>query len=91
MACLKQDINDEINEIGYNEHCIMTVQDVVEAVSRIKSGKHDGYLVYPRITLSMHATNCLFICLRCSRLLLFMALQHTIYHRVLFSSSPSEG
>jgi hypothetical protein len=44
MACLKQDINGKINESGYNEHCIMTVQDVVEAVSRIKSGKHDGCL-----------------------------------------------
>ena len=44
MACLKQDVNDKITASGYNEHCIMTVHDVVEAVSRIKSGKHDGYL-----------------------------------------------
>ena len=44
MACLKQDINGKINESGYNEHCIMTVHDVVEAVARIKSGKHDGCL-----------------------------------------------
>jgi hypothetical protein len=26
IACLKQDINDKINESGYNEHCIMTVK-----------------------------------------------------------------
>jgi hypothetical protein len=44
MTCLKQDINDKVNVSGYNEHCIMTVKDVVEAVSRIKYGKHDGYL-----------------------------------------------
>jgi hypothetical protein len=44
MACLKQEIDAKINETAYTEHCIMTVKDVVEAVSRIKSGKHDGYL-----------------------------------------------
>jgi hypothetical protein len=44
MASLQRDLNDKINVSGYNEHCIMTVQDVVDAVSRIKSGKHDGYL-----------------------------------------------
>jgi len=42
MASLKQEVNDKLDENGYNEHCIMTVHDVVEAVSRIKSGKHDG-------------------------------------------------
>jgi len=44
MASLKQEINDKLDANGYNEHCIMTVHDVVEAVSRIKSGKHDGHL-----------------------------------------------
>jgi len=44
MASSKQEINDKLDENGYNEHCIMTVHDVVETVSRIKSGKHDGHL-----------------------------------------------
>jgi hypothetical protein len=29
-------------EDGYNEHCIVTVNDVIEAVSRLKFAKHDG-------------------------------------------------
>jgi len=43
MASLKQENNDKLDESGYNEH-FMTVHDVGEAVSRIKSGKHDGHL-----------------------------------------------
>jgi Reverse transcriptase (RNA-dependent DNA polymerase) len=27
---------------GYNEHCIVIVNDVIDAVSRLKFGKHDG-------------------------------------------------
>jgi len=44
MALLKEYINDKLNVIDYNDHCIMTVNDVVDAVARIKSDKHDGYL-----------------------------------------------
>jgi len=42
MASLKQECNDKLDESDYKEHCIMTVYDVFEAVSRIKSGKYDG-------------------------------------------------
>ena len=42
IASLYQDLSDKINVIGYNDHCIMTVHDVVDAVSRIKPGTHDG-------------------------------------------------
>jgi hypothetical protein len=44
MASLQQDINDKISIDGYNEHCIITGNDVRDAVSRLKSGKHDGYM-----------------------------------------------
>ena len=42
MVSLQQNINNKINGIGYNDHCAMIVHDVVNAVSIIKSGKHDG-------------------------------------------------
>jgi len=44
MASLKQECNDKLDESDYKVHCIMTVHNVVKAVSRIKSGKHDGNL-----------------------------------------------
>jgi len=47
MVLLKQDINYKVNVIGYNDHCVMTVHGVVDAVARIKINqaiKHDGYL-----------------------------------------------
>jgi len=44
MALLNQDINDKVNVIGYNDHCVITVHDVVDVVARIKSGKHDSCL-----------------------------------------------
>jgi hypothetical protein len=44
MGVLQNDINDLIVKDGYNEHCIITVNDVIEAVSRLKSGKHDGHM-----------------------------------------------
>ena len=63
MASLKQDINDKINVIGYNDHCVMTVHDVVGAVARIKSGKHDGYLglSFDHVKLACH--DFIFTCL----------------------------
>ena len=44
MGILQLDINESIVRDGYNEHCIVTVNDVLEAVSRIKPGKHDGQM-----------------------------------------------
>ena len=44
MAGLTDDINDKNSLDGYNEHCIVTVKDVKDAVSRLKPGKHDGNL-----------------------------------------------
>jgi len=44
MAHLKEDINDKLNVIGYNDHCLMTVNGVDDAVARINSDKHNGYL-----------------------------------------------
>ena len=44
MALLKQDINDKVNMIAYNDRCVMTVHDIVDAVARHKSGTHDDYL-----------------------------------------------
>ena len=44
MAGLTDDINDKLSLDGYNEHCIVTVKDVKDAVSRLKPGKHDGNL-----------------------------------------------
>ena len=44
MAGLIDDITDKISLDGYNEHCIVTVKDVIDAVSRLKPGKHDGHL-----------------------------------------------
>jgi len=44
MALLREDrpINDMVNLISYND-CVMSVHDVVDAVARTKSGKHDSY------------------------------------------------
>ena len=42
MTSLKRDINDKIMQDGYDVHCIVTVKDVIEAVSRLKPGKYDG-------------------------------------------------
>jgi Reverse transcriptase (RNA-dependent DNA polymerase) len=44
MTGLIDDITDKISLDGYNEHCIVTVKDVIDAVSRLKPGKHDGHL-----------------------------------------------
>jgi len=35
IALLKEDIDDNVNVSGCNDHCVMTVHDVVEAVARI--------------------------------------------------------
>ena len=42
MTSLKRDINDKIMHDGYDVHCVVTVKDVIEAVSRLKPGKYDG-------------------------------------------------
>jgi hypothetical protein len=42
MSNLRRGIDDKITMDGYNEHCIVTARDVVDAVSRLKPGKHDG-------------------------------------------------
>jgi hypothetical protein len=50
MAGLTDNINDKISLDGYNEHCIVTVEDVEDvkdAVSRRKPGKHDRNLGLP--------------------------------------------
>ena len=65
MANMKQDVNEEINVIGYNDHCVMTIHDVVDAVARIKSGIHDGYLGLSSDRVNMHATSFIFTCLSC--------------------------
>jgi hypothetical protein len=44
MASLQQDLTDKISVDGYNEHRIFTGNDVRDAVSRLKPGKHDGYI-----------------------------------------------
>jgi len=43
MTLLKQD-NDKVNVSGYNDHCVMSVHDLDDTVTRIKPGKHDDYL-----------------------------------------------
>ena len=43
MGTLQHDIHEFVERDGYNEHCIVTVNDVIEAASRIKFGKHDGH------------------------------------------------
>jgi len=65
MALLKEDIYDKVNVIGYNDHCVMTIHDVVEAVARIKPGKHGGYWVYLPIMLNLHATSFTFTSITC--------------------------
>jgi hypothetical protein len=42
MTSLKRDINHKIMQDGYDVYCIVTVKDVIEAVSRLKPGKYDG-------------------------------------------------
>ena len=37
-------MTDKIIADGYNEHCIITFNDVVDAVARLKPGKHDGHM-----------------------------------------------
>jgi len=44
MALLEDYINDKVNVIGYKDHCVMNVHDVVDAVARIKLGKHNCHL-----------------------------------------------
>jgi hypothetical protein len=43
MADLKDEISDMVSKDEFNEHCIVTVKDVIEAVSRLKFGIHDGH------------------------------------------------
>jgi hypothetical protein len=43
MADLKYEIGDMVSKDEFNEHCIVTVKDVIEAVSRLKFGIHDGH------------------------------------------------
>jgi len=44
MAKLKDGIDDVVVADENSEHCITTVHDVINALSRLKPGKHDGYL-----------------------------------------------
>jgi len=44
MGTLQHDINDKIIADGYNEHCVIIFNDVVDAVARLKPGKHDGHM-----------------------------------------------
>ena len=43
MSSLKLDVDNKILHDGYNEHCIIKAADVINAVSRLKSGKNDGH------------------------------------------------
>jgi hypothetical protein len=42
MGALQNDIKHKIVADGYNEHCV--INDVVDAVARLKPGKHDGHM-----------------------------------------------
>ena len=44
MGTSPYDINDKIIADGYNEHCIIVFNDVVDAVAQLKPGKHDGHM-----------------------------------------------
>jgi hypothetical protein len=43
MVSLKDEINDKILSDGYDEHCRVSVKDVIAATSRLKLGKHDAH------------------------------------------------
>jgi hypothetical protein len=44
MALSRHNIKDKFNTIGYNDHCVVTLHGIVDAVTRLKQGKHDGPL-----------------------------------------------
>jgi len=43
MDCLRQDIEDKVAEAGYDSNCILMFENIVNAASKLKPGKHDGY------------------------------------------------
>jgi hypothetical protein len=47
MADLKYEIGDMVSKDEFNEHCIVTVKDVIEAVSRLKFEIRDGHSSLP--------------------------------------------
>jgi Reverse transcriptase (RNA-dependent DNA polymerase) len=43
MDGLRRDIEDTVNEIGYDSNCIIKFANIINAVSKLKPGKHDGH------------------------------------------------
>jgi len=43
MHGLKQDIEDKVAAAGYDCNCIITFENIVNAASKLKPGKHDGH------------------------------------------------
>ena len=44
MGALQHDIKNKIITDGYNDHWIITFNGVVDTVTRLESGKHDGQM-----------------------------------------------
>ena len=44
MDVLRQDIEDKVAAAGYDSNYIITFENIVNAVSKLKPGKHDGHL-----------------------------------------------
>ena len=44
MDGLRRDIEDMVNDVGYDSNCIIKFADIINAVSKLKPGKHDGHL-----------------------------------------------
>jgi hypothetical protein len=43
MDVLRRDIEDKVAAAGYDSNCIITFENTVNAVSKLKQGKHDGH------------------------------------------------
>jgi hypothetical protein len=43
MDGLRRDIDDKVNDVGYDSNCIIKFADIINAVSKLKPGKHDGH------------------------------------------------
>jgi len=43
MDGLMQDIEDKVAAAGYDSNCIITFENIVNAASKLKPGKHDGH------------------------------------------------
>jgi len=43
MDGLRQDIEDKVTAAGYDSNCIITFENIVNASSKLKPGKHDGH------------------------------------------------